>query len=32
MLDDIKQDYEFPTEMVELEALNTTGQIGKDNY
>jgi hypothetical protein len=31
MLDVIK-DYEFPTEMVELEALNTTGQIGKDNY
>ena len=31
MLDVIK-DYEFPTEMVELEALNTEGQIGKDNY
>ena len=32
MLDDIKQDYEFPTEMVELEALNRTDNFGNKNY
>tara|TARA_Y100000768_G_scaffold56987_1_gene38250 strand:+ start:1199 stop:2059 length:861 start_codon:yes stop_codon:yes gene_type:complete len=32
MLDDIKQDYEFPTEMVELEALNRTDNFGNQNY
>ena len=33
MLDIVnKNDYDFPVEMVELEAINTEGQVGKDNY
>ena len=32
MLDDIKQDYEFPTEMVELEAINRTDHFQNKNY
>ena len=30
MLDNL--DYDFPTEMVDLEAINTEQQVGKDNY
>ena len=32
MLDTHLEDYDFPIEMLELEAINTTGQVGKNNY